>query len=97
MSKYDILEFRSTQWQRTSDLSERAPRPKSIQGTDEVDGNPVQYHRHIHGKRSTAGGQDRAESTTGVYLNENAHSTKVVKIIQSYVGIVNKMVWRKEI
>ena len=23
-------------------------------------------------------------------------STKVVKIIQSYVGIVNKMVWRKE-
>lgn len=24
-------------------------------------------------------------------------STKVVKIIQSYVGVVNKMVWRKEI
>ena len=23
-------------------------------------------------------------------------STKVVKIIQSYVGVVNKMVWRKE-
>ena len=30
------------------------------------------------------------------YVDENV-STKVVKIIQSYVGIVNKMVWRKEI
>ena len=28
------------------------------------------------------------------YVDENV-STKVVKIIQSYVGIVNKMVWRK--
>lgn len=27
---------------------------------------------------------------------EEAVSTKVVKIIQSYVGVVNKMVWRKE-
>ena len=24
-------------------------------------------------------------------------SDKVVKIIQSYVGVVNKMVWRKEV
>ena len=30
------------------------------------------------------------------YIEENL-STKVVKIIQSYTGIVNKMVWRKEI
>lgn len=30
------------------------------------------------------------------YTDENV-STKVIKIIQSYVGIVNKMVWRKEI
>ena len=30
------------------------------------------------------------------YVEENV-STKVVKIIQSYVGIVNKMTWRKEI
>ena len=30
------------------------------------------------------------------YVEENV-SAKVVKIIQSYVGIVNKMVWRKEI
>lgn len=30
-----------------------------------------------------------------VYTDENI-STKVVKIIQSYTGIVNKMVWRKE-
>ena len=28
------------------------------------------------------------------YSDENV-STKVVKIVQSYVGIVNKMVWRK--
>ena len=28
------------------------------------------------------------------YLDENV-STKVIKIIQSYTGIVNKMVWRK--
>ena len=30
------------------------------------------------------------------YVDENV-STKVVRIIQSYVGIVNKMVWRKDI
>ena len=29
------------------------------------------------------------------YVDENV-STKVVKIIQSYTGVVNKMVWRKE-
>lgn len=29
------------------------------------------------------------------YTDENV-SVKVMKIIQSYVGIVNKMVWRKE-
>lgn len=28
------------------------------------------------------------------YIEENV-STKVVKIIQSYTGLVNKMVWRK--
>ena len=28
------------------------------------------------------------------YVDENV-STKVVKLIQSYVGIVNKMAWRK--
>lgn len=30
-----------------------------------------------------------------VYTDENV-STKVVKIVQSYIGIVNKMVWRKQ-
>ena len=30
------------------------------------------------------------------YVEENV-STKVVKIIQSYTGVVNKMVWRKDI
>ena len=29
------------------------------------------------------------------YADENV-SGKVIRIIQSYVGIVNKMVWRKE-
>ena len=29
------------------------------------------------------------------YTDENV-STKVIKLIQSYVGIINKMVWRKE-
>ena len=28
------------------------------------------------------------------YVDENV-SDKVVKLIQSYVGVVNKMVWRK--
>ena len=28
------------------------------------------------------------------YTDENV-STKVIKLIQSYVGIINKMVWRK--
>ena len=28
------------------------------------------------------------------YVDENV-STKVIRIIQSYVGVVNKMVWRK--
>ena len=39
-----------------------------------------------------------AEGDFGVdvpnYVDEHV-STKVVKIIQSYTGIVNKMVWRK--
>ena len=30
------------------------------------------------------------------YVDENV-SDKVVKIIQSYVGVVNKMVWRKDV
>lgn len=30
------------------------------------------------------------------YIEENV-STKVIKIIQSYTGVVNKMVWRKEV
>ena len=30
-----------------------------------------------------------------VYVDTNV-SDKVVKIVQSYVGVVNKMVWRKE-
>ena len=43
--------------------------------------------------------QMSAEGDYGIpvpdYLEENV-STKVVKIIQSYTGIVNKMVWRKD-
>lgn len=37
--------------------------------------------------------QDLGVNTTD-YIDENV-STKVIKIIQSYTGIVNKMVWRK--
>ena len=33
--------------------------------------------------------------TVGCYSDDNV-STKIVKIVQSYVGIINKMVWRKE-
>lgn len=33
--------------------------------------------------------------TVPAYCDENV-STKVVKIIQSYVGIINKMIWRKQ-
>ena len=29
------------------------------------------------------------------YVDENV-STKIVKLIQSYTSVVNKMVWRKE-
>ena len=32
--------------------------------------------------------------TVPAYSDENV-STKVVKIIQSYTGIINKMIWRK--
>ena len=54
----------------------------------------------------TAGGVEQAVETA-VAMNANGDlgipvpaytedvSTKVVKIIQSYVGVVNKMVWRK--
>ena len=40
--------------------------------------------------------QKNGDFGTGVpdYMDENV-SSKVVKIIQSYTGIVNKMVWRK--
>ena len=44
------------------------------------------------------GGGDEPEWRHGIpvpdYVEENV-STKVVKIIQSYTGVVNKMVWRK--
>ena len=36
----------------------------------------------------------KAGTYTPDYIEENV-SVKVIKIIQSYTGIVNKMVWRK--
>ena len=48
--------------------TERALRPEAGQGPDEADGNPVHLLRHPHGKRCAAGGQDRAESTSGACL-----------------------------
>ena len=59
--KCDFLLFRSMQWQRTSDLSERALRPEASQDPDEADGNPVHLLRHPHSKRGAAGGQDREQ------------------------------------
>ncbi len=38
--------------------------------------------------------RDGKARNDGVPFDENV-STKVVRIIQSYVGVVNKMVWRK--
>lgn len=40
-------------------------------------------------------GQGHLGADVPNYIDENV-STKVVKLIQSYTGIVNKMVWRKE-
>ena len=58
-----ICSYTCAHWQRTSDLSERAPQPEASQGPDEVDGHPVHLLQHPHGKRGAAGRQDRAEST----------------------------------
>ena len=65
-------------WQRTSDSSERALRPKASQGPDEVDGNPVHLFRNPHGKRGAAGRQDRAESTAGGCLKRKYAHRKVL-------------------
>lgn len=40
--------------------------------------------------------RDTALNKEEIYIEENV-SSKVVKIIQSYTGVVNKMVWRKEV
>ena len=48
--------------------TERALRPMASQDPDEVDGNPVHFLRHTHGKRGAAGGQNRAESIAGGLL-----------------------------
>ena len=58
--------------------AERALRPEAGQGSDEVDGNPVHLLRHPHGKRGAAGGQDRAESTTGGCLKQKYAHRKVL-------------------
>lgn len=65
-------------WQRTSDSSVRALRPKASQGPDEADGNPVHLLRHPHGKRGAAGRQDRAESTAGGCLKRKYAHRKVL-------------------
>jgi hypothetical protein len=44
----------------------------------------------LHGFKDVAENYDR-------YLEVINVSDKVVKIIQSYVGVVNKMVWRKDV
>lgn len=53
------------------------------------------------GERSASGARaldaegSYPEAPVPDYADETA-STKVVKIIQSYTGVVNKMVWRKQ-
>ena len=58
--------------------TEKALRPEADQGPDEADGNPVHLLRHPHGKRGAAGGQDRAESTTGGCLKQKYAHRKVL-------------------
>ena len=58
--------------------TERALRLEAGQGPDEADGNPVHLLRHPHGKRGAAGGQDRAESTTGGCLKQKYAHRKVL-------------------
>ena len=66
------------QWQRPSNLSERALRPKASQGSDKVDGNPVHLLCHPHSKRGAAGRQNRAESTAGGLLKQKHAHGKVL-------------------
>ena len=66
------------QWQRTSYSSVRALRPEAVQGSDEVNGNPVHLLRHTHGKRGAAGGQDRTERTAGGLLKRKHAHGKVL-------------------
>ena len=74
-------------WQRTSDSSVRALRPKESQGPDEADGNPVHLLRHPHGKCGAAGGQDRAESTAGG-LMKRKHAHRKVLSRGNYVSVI---------
>ena len=58
--------------------TERALRPEAGQGPDETDGNPVHLLRHPCGKRGSAGGQDRAESTAGGFVKRKHAHGKVL-------------------
>ena len=49
---------------------------------------------HVKKRSSCDAGKQCKSIPVPDYVEENV-STKVVKIIQSYTGIVNKMVWRK--
>ena len=51
---------------------------EASQGPDKADGDPVHLLRHPHGKRGSAGGQDRAESTAGGLLKQNKAHRKVL-------------------
>ena len=73
-----ICSYTCAHWQRTSDLSERAPQPEASQGPDEVDGHPVHLLQHPHGKRGAVGRQDRAESTAGGLLKRKYTHRKVL-------------------
>ena len=58
-----------------------------VQGPDEADGNPVHLLLHTHGKHSSAGVQDRAESTAGTCLKRK-HSHRNELLQGNYASLI---------
>ena len=77
----------------------RGHRPEALHSEEAYDGHggddfEGRHGRHGHGDHDWDGRDGHHGLPVPDYVDENV-STKVVKIIHSYVGIVNKMVWRK--
>lgn len=69
-----IFSFRFAHWQITLDLSERALRPETSQGSNEVDGNPIHLLRHTHSKRGAAGGLLKRKHAHGIVLSQGSYA-----------------------